>query len=327
MAVRLLKIGSRGIYSGVLQWKCIPLSNVLGADLSRRHLNVNAVMEDDSRDTRRKGLELFETLHGKGIDNRHRNSFLSLYQYLLDFGVDQKTLQSQFLGTPDLVKYPVSQWKNFCEVMVSGGMPADIAFKNIVYCPDILQINRKALEQHIEKLSLIYIGNHSLLDLVQSNPRVFAFPPKAIVGRLRKLSTMFVPGDLKVLVKNNPSIVTDKWDTVNEKILYIHEMMGLEQAQIAASEALQKSLFHIKVRHQFLYRAGLYKTPDLAKDKKSYKQNADLSLIMDTSNKFFVNKIARLTEPEYEVFYRMMKEEHDSISDDEDSDGSHSDEE
>ncbi|XP_066947923.1 transcription termination factor 4, mitochondrial [Macrobrachium rosenbergii] len=103
--------------------------------------------------------------------------------------------------------------------------------------------------------------------------------------------------------------------------------MGLEQAQIAASEALQKSLFHIKVRHQFLYRAGLYKTPELAKDSKSHKQNADLSLITDTSNKFFVNKIARLTESEYEVFYRMMKEEHDLMSDDEESDGSYSDEE
>ncbi|XP_068209687.1 transcription termination factor 4, mitochondrial [Palaemon carinicauda] len=327
MAVQLWKLASRGLYSGALPTKRFPHNNIILADLHRRHVHVNTIVDEDNReDVREKGSEFFERLQRKGVDSRHRKSFLSLYQYLLKAGVDKNNLESQFFGTPDLITYPLSDWKNFCKIMAGGGVPIDIVFKNISQCPDLLQISEKKLEHFAEKLSFLNIGKYSVMELVQQNPQVFAHPPNAIIKRVRKLSEIFVAKDLRTLIKNNQNVITDQWDTIDEKISYIHEVMGLKQDQIVASQALEKSLLHIKIRHQFLYRAGLYKTPKLTKDSNSHKINADLSMITDTSNKFFVNKIARLTEDEYEVFCRMMKEEDDSFSDDEESDGSYSDE-
>ena len=76
------------------------------------------------------------------------------------------------------------------------------------------------------------------------------------------------------------------WWTV---VLLVQEM-GLEQPHIASARCLKHPLLHIKTRHLFLLRAGLYKTPNLKKDRQSHRRNPSLTDILDTSDRRFTNR-------------------------------------
>lgn len=297
-----------------------PCRSMTGLSTQRQTHNTDppCLHESAKEDFKKRGFELFKAIQCKGMDSYgySEKHLTSLYQYLLDIGIKPSSIEAQFLETPDLGKYSLETWKKVCETLVKNGVPSDSVFRNIALCPHLLKFNSNLLEQHVKRYSEMQIGKQSILEIAQRNPQLYMCPPRAIRRQIGMLSALFPPAELKNLIKNNPNILTEDWNTVSEKIMYIHEVMGLEQPHIAASESLQKSLLHLKTRHQFLYRAGLYITPNLLRDKRSDKKNANLSLIMDTSNKYFTNKIARLTDYEYDVFCNIMKEEHDFIASD-----------
>ena len=66
--------------------------------------------------------------------------------------------------------------------------------------------------------------------------------------------------------------------------------MGLSQEEAVETKVLSKSFVHIRTRHEFLKRAGLYTKPKLYRDKQGHKKGIPLTLIMDTSDRYFGNK-------------------------------------
>ncbi|KAG0714139.1 Transcription termination factor 4, mitochondrial [Chionoecetes opilio] len=249
----------------------------------------------------------------RGIAQYPKRQVTSVYQLLLDLGIKTDTIEAQLLEMPDLLGYSHKAWSSTCEVMVENGLPSLRILQSIALQPRLLRVKPSLLHEKLLRYRQMKIGNMSFLTLAMKYPVLLLSEPSMVLGRVEGLRTFFPPTDLKMMVQNNPSVLTDDWDDINAKIMYIHQEMGLEQPHIAACKCMRRSLLHIKTRHLFLLRAGLYKTPNLYRDKQSYRRNASLSDILDTTDKRFSNRVARMTDMEYEVFKVMMAgEEHGS---------------
>ncbi|KAK7013625.1 hypothetical protein SK128_024785 [Halocaridina rubra] len=281
----------------------------------------NLHLESNEPDMKDKATQIYRVIKSKDPDVCPESDFIDLYLYLLDFGIKATTVEDQFIETTDLLKHRLDRWTSVMEIFKEHSIPIDLVFRNVVLFPYLLECSLPVLQQNLALYSEMYIGKQSLLSTVQRYPELYFYRPKAVAKRMNMLHSIFPPAELKMVIKNNPNILTENWNSISEKIMYIHKEMGLEQPHIAACECLRKSLIHIKTRHQFLLRAGLYKKPNILRDKGSVRNNHSLSLIMDTSNRSFANKIAKLSEYEYDVFYCMIKEE-DELQDAENEDES-----
>lgn len=251
-----------------------------------------------------------------------RKQVASLYQLLLDMGIKGETIEAQLLETPDLLGFSHKAWTNICEVMVDNGMPSLLILQSIALQPRLLKLKQSFLHERLLHYRQMRVGKMNILTLVMKHPVLLFTEPSQVRGRLESLTALFPPTTLKSLVQNNPNVLTDGWEDIMAKIMYIHKEMGLEQPHIASTMCLTHSLLHIKTRHLFLFRAGIYKTPNLLRDKQSPSRNHSLRNIMDTSDKHFANRIAQLTVLEYNAFKVMMAAEEQGIDDFYDSDDS-----
>ncbi|XP_071525503.1 transcription termination factor 4, mitochondrial [Panulirus ornatus] len=265
---------------------------------------------------------ILQAVHSKEISGSgySEKEVASLYEFLMNLGIKSETIEAQFLETPDILKYPLYKWNEACEVMEENGLSSSRILQNVALCPEILKIKSSSLSDKLVQYRQIALGKDSFLSLLNRYPVLFLCQPHQIKKRVMLLRSIFPPPIFKPLIVNNPNILVENWEDVMEKIMYIHKVMGLEQPQLAFSKTLRRSLLHIKIRHQFLFRAGLYITPNLEKDRRSHLRNASLSDIMDTSDTYFANRVARLTDHEYKVFSSIMEEEESGYSDSEESD-------
>ena len=132
-----------------------------------RYCSVSGALNEDIGDeVERTGSEILQSLQNKGID-ASRKSFMSLYHYLHRIGVDTSTLKVQILKTPDLLEYPVANWKGVCDILTKNGVSSDVAFKNISLCPGLLQVDLKILERNVNKYSEMYVGRLPVLYFIQ----------------------------------------------------------------------------------------------------------------------------------------------------------------
>lgn len=56
------------------------------------------------------------------------------------------------------------------------------------------------------------------------NPVLLFTEPSKVKGRLKSLDALFPPTDLKSLLRNNPNLLTDGWEDIMAKIMYIHKV-------------------------------------------------------------------------------------------------------
>ncbi|KAK8721473.1 hypothetical protein OTU49_012737 [Cherax quadricarinatus] len=265
-----------------------------------------------------RSLKILNKLQSKGIYKYCCEKHTAeLYQLLLDLGIKSKTIETQILNQPDILGFTIKHWTDICEVFVDNGISSTTILQNIALQPQILKLKPSALRQIILKYREIKVGTHNVLPLINRYPMLYLCPPEHIKKRLELLASLFPPSDLRLLISNNPEVLFNKWEDIMKKIMYIHKEMGLEQPHMTDCSVFTRSLFHIKTRHQFLHRAGLYKFPNLKKDKDSYKINSSLSDIMDTTDKYFANKVAKLSDEEYAVFVSIMEEEEKLLQSDE----------
>ncbi|KAK4292574.1 hypothetical protein Pmani_034662 [Petrolisthes manimaculis] len=235
-----------------------------------------------------------------------------LYHHLLDLGVKPRTIEAQLQEMPDLLHHSLDKWRDTSAAMVGCGLTGLTILQNIATTPRLLQMKSRELDNTLMKLHDIHFGKHNLLTLASSHPALYFVPPTALKKRITALHAMFPTADLPTFLRNNPNVLTEDLKTLMDKIMYIHKVMGLEQPHMASCQGLTHSLLHIKTRHQFLYRSGVYKTPNLLRDYRSDKRNPRLSDILDSSDRFFANKVARLTDEEYTTFKAMMVEEEEN---------------
>ncbi|XP_076058274.1 uncharacterized protein LOC143035287 isoform X2 [Oratosquilla oratoria] len=261
------------------------------------------------KEVKEKSEIILKAVQAKGINKFTHEHIYNLYYFLSELGVPDKKLIAQLIGTPDLLNFPLSNWEKICSVLVENGVSSQHILENIALYPKLLSFSVGKLRKNLLEYRQMMVGKRSLLDIINRYPIVYVMDPNSIRKRLHLLDSVYPMSSLKLLIKNNPNVLVDPWDEISHKTLYIYQEMGLEQPQISECQVLQHSLMHIQTRHQFLKRAGLYQKPNLAKDKNSYKINPSLADIVETSDKVFANKVAKMTDEEYSVFKLMIEKE------------------
>uniref|UniRef100_A0A0P4W529 Uncharacterized protein n=1 Tax=Scylla olivacea TaxID=85551 RepID=A0A0P4W529_SCYOL len=292
----------------------LPITSRLTSFVHGRGKQFCSVASTEQNDTNLVDVEarvsvVVNDLCMRGITQYRKAQVTCLYQLLLDLGIKAETIEAQLLEMPHLLSHSHKAWTNTCEVMVESGIPSLRILQSIALHPELLKVKVSLLQDKLLLYRQINIGKLNGLSLVTRYPVLLLLDPSHLKSRLLSLDAMFPPASLKNLVHNNPNVLHDSWEDIMAKIMYIHKEMGLEQPQIAAARCLKLPLLHIKTRHLFLFRAGLYKTPNLYKDKQSHRRNPSLNDILDTSDKRFTNRVARLTEQEYGVFKAIMAAE------------------
>lgn len=264
--------------------------------------------------------ELLNTLKIRYGDKISIHQAKSLYQTLIDHGIDSAKVKAQLVETPDLIEYPEAFWKQTCQVFAEFGFTPMKIFQCISIHPELLRIKPNRLRQNLLELNQIEVGKSTVLKLAKLYPVLYTTNPHQVRKSLKQLSTIFTTTDLRYILKNSPSIIFVPIEETIQKMTYICEEMGLSQDLAVETKVLSKSMRHIIARHEFLKRAGLYTKPALYRDKASHKKNAPLNLIMDTSDRYFGNKVSQLSYEEYQVFQQMMDIEFDELGETYDSD-------
>ncbi|XP_045135772.1 uncharacterized protein LOC123518816 [Portunus trituberculatus] len=304
----------------------LPVTSRLASFTHGREKQFCSVASTEQNDTSLVDVEarvnvVVNDLSVRGITQYPKAQVMCLYQLLLDLDIKAETIEAQLLQMPHLLCHSHKAWTNTCEVMVENGIPGLRILQSIALYPKFLKIKSSLLQDKLLLYRQMNVGKLNCLSLVIKYPVLLLGEPSHLKNRLDSLYALFPPASLKNLIQNNPNVLLDSWEDIMAKIMYIHEEMGLEQPHIGAARCLKQSLLHIKTRHLFLLRAGLYKTPDLKKDKQSHRRNPSLTDIIDTSDKRFTNRIARLTEQEYGVFKAMMAAEEQDSKDYDSDDG------
>lgn len=128
------------------------------------------------------------------------------------------------------------------------------------------------------------------------------------VGYLQSYVT--TPKNVWRLMMSSPILVVESEKVIEAKMNYLIKVMGIEVHELTDSDVFSNSLDHIKIRHTFLERLGMFKfRTEKMKENNEKNINPKLSHIMDTSDKSFASKICYVTLEEYETFQELIKRE------------------
>lgn len=232
--------------------------------------------------------------------------------YLTDMNLHIKEVEELMIRSP---KVFVSQnLQSTTEFLREYGFsPKQVAsiFKRF---PDILDVDFTVISDLLESLRKLGFYDVQLLKLVSYNPDIISLRTEEIVSRVNELRTLFKSRDILHLIAKSPFVLTEDIGQIHSKFNYVFNEMGITQRQMMYSNIFSHSLGHIRTRHQFLTRAGLYK--NVAKDKGEINKNPLLQDILDSNDAKFARKYGNMSKLEFHTFGKMFEKEMENIDED-----------
>lgn len=237
-------------------------------------------------------------------------------------GIPSNSIESVLDTNPHLLKYNPKRWSYVLKILFDYGFIVEDVLNMVAECPEILQMKDEKLSDILMTWQGCNFGEKLLLSLLSSHPKLLTAEKIDIIKRITML-TQYFEGRRRVgkAIGTAPSIFYENWDIIFEKLDYLNKL-HIDSSEIASTGVLRFDLEHIKIRHEFLLRAGLYKMPT-KNYKKSLDRNIKLHSIVNTSDQVFSSNVAGLTLLEYEVFndlYSVEKQNDEDDNSDTDSD-------
>lgn len=251
--------------------------------------------------------------------NMNQTNCPSIVGYLLSLNVSNDTIMKTFETQPRLSMFPAATWRAVIDVMVKNGASLDTSISILAQCPALLQASSEKIMNSFDNLRSFGLDESSVLSLIKAIPNIlFTENVKQIQGRIGILKKIFLKSDIEKLIERSPIIFVENWYDVEMKIHYILFKMGLDQRHIVRTGVLNHSLEHIKLRHKFLEKAGIYKFPGY-KSSERIKTNTKLGMIVNSSDSEFIRKaVPGLMIEELLAFKDLSVFENDEDDDDED---------
>lgn len=188
--------------------------------------------------------------------------------------------------------------------------------------PPIAKMSASQISQAVEALRDGNFEEKSVAQVLAENPGVLLVSKAALGGRVMALRELFTTADVLRLAVDCPQILTDPWEEIQVKFDYVFHDMKITQKQMVYACLFSHSLAHVKTRHAFLVRAGLF---DMSKRREGEKSpNARLDQIIDTPDDVFCRKFGGIGIGEYRAFCELYSKELERVQDsDSDDDVSH----
>uniref|UniRef100_A0A1A9W5F7 mTERF domain-containing protein 2 n=1 Tax=Glossina brevipalpis TaxID=37001 RepID=A0A1A9W5F7_9MUSC len=226
---------------------------------------------------------------------------------------------------PSLSTFSPEIWRRAHETFLNHGLSTNNFLRIVCGNPKVLARPPQKIIEALEFWRTCQFGEYFLFLLITKYPELLDINDQRKLLKHISFIKSYVNTDKNVwkLLMNCPSLLQDSVKNIEDRILYLKEVMRLEMPEIIKSESLSKPLEEIKCRHIFLERLRLFKPRPKKVDPDEPTTNPRLYKITDTSDKTFATKICHVTLEEYETFkilFRREMERKEQETEDEDDD-------
>ena len=179
--------------------------------------------------------------------------------------------------------------------------------------PPVMKVKPNQLTQVVEVLRECGFREKSIAKVLAGNPAVLQVAMATVHKRVGALRQLFRSADVITLVVGCPQVLTDEWEEIQARFDYVFHEMNITQKQMVYAALFSHSLSHIKKRHAFLVRAGLFDQSKRAEGERS--PNARLDQIITTSDEAFARTFGGFGVDEYRTFCQLFDKENAALAD------------
>uniref|UniRef100_A0A182WQ22 Transcription termination factor 4, mitochondrial n=1 Tax=Anopheles minimus TaxID=112268 RepID=A0A182WQ22_9DIPT len=226
-------------------------------------------------------------------------------------GVDKASIGALLATVPELTKYAPEQWNRTVNLLTTEGMEVEKMLSIIGGHPSILVRPPEKIAESLHCWRSCQFGDSNMKVLLSAHPYFLEYTNHGqLAQRVAFLHSHFeTRKNVYRLFLNAPNLVVDEQHLTEAKIVYLMQTMRHEVLEVVKSCAFTHDLEHLRCRHTFLERLGLFKPRSLKVDKNTPTGNPPVHQITDTSDKRFAVKVAYVTLEEYEVFQDLFLRE------------------
>ncbi|XP_054262452.1 uncharacterized protein LOC128986238 [Macrosteles quadrilineatus] len=230
-----------------------------------------------------------------------------------ELGFSENEIKSVIQKQPDLLNKTPAVWNNILGSLLDCGLEKKAVVSIINKWPDVLSMKKSDLDKNIGAWLRCNLSTEVIFEIWTMHPSLLQVHYTTVEKRIKQFQIFFeTKKGVGKLVLLAPNVIEENFAELFDKLNYLDELCT-EKSEIISSAVLGHSALHIRTRHEFLIRAGIYKRPGKEFIKKLSK-NPKLIDVVNTSDKDFVSNIARLSMLEYEVFSEMYKKEYEQVS-------------
>ncbi|XP_063700238.1 transcription termination factor 4, mitochondrial [Culicoides brevitarsis] len=240
--------------------------------------------------------------------------------------INIETISSALDQFPNLTNFQPLQWeKTFSFLINQQNFPHESCINIVSAYPQIFTTSLDTTFKQLEAWRGCQFGEKRLQDLICKHPALIQHGNEKQLSRRMAFLQGYVqtPKNVWRIMMSSPEVAIQSEETLAAKFKYLIETMQVEVSEIVDSDVFLHDLEHIKMRHIFMQRLGLYKVKSKRADVRKSEKNSNprLNRIVDTSDKKFATKICYVTLEEYEVFQELLRREWERQDlDDEDED-------
>ncbi|XP_061587091.1 transcription termination factor 4, mitochondrial [Cololabis saira] len=272
--------------------------------------------------------------------DRHGAALLSL-RSLLDMGFTDSQA-SQIHGAVSALRgaSAAQQALSTLTVLFGTGLNPASVLKLLDKCPELFSVRDGQLQQRINNLRRLGLGEGSLQRMVVHYPKILTVPVKSVktVVLFLREKCLFTFQQITQILRDSPAVVLEDPGQLEYKFQYVYFRMGVKQSEMVKFRLFRFTLEEVRCRHSFLERRGFYQTPD--KKGQTTIINPKLESVLHVDLDAFLTQVAKASAEEYDVYQRLLvrewKEEEvqqgrveadDDDDDDDDEDDENEDEE
>ncbi|XP_078670013.1 uncharacterized protein LOC144910600 [Branchiostoma floridae x Branchiostoma belcheri] len=244
-----------------------------------------------------------------------RDSALFWAGRLLEIGCTQKqvyhfiTTNSQLLNSPDEKVKGV--FTLFLYLDISKNKVMDL----ISTYPEILREQPADLKRKVQSLQKHVASVENVAKVVLKCPQVLTLPLSKVRGVVAVLkdNCQFKSAQVQTILTTTPAVLLDSPEHAELLFQYAFFAMGATREDMVRAFLFRHTWDHIRSRHMFLERRGMYQPPD--KKGKTKDPNPPLRDILATTTKDFLTQVAFASYEEYATFVALLEQEEETDTD------------
>ncbi len=129
----------------------------------------------------------------------------------------------------------------------------------LIMNPRLLKTPEDSISSCITALRAIGLSERQRSHILRSIPQLFSFPSKRITDHFTFLKTYFTNDESISIVCKSVEVFLESETTLRSKLEYLIKDMSHETRNLITCKAISYPLRHMRTRHEFLIRAGLFK--------------------------------------------------------------------
>ncbi|CAL8090117.1 unnamed protein product [Orchesella dallaii] len=168
-------------------------------------------------------------------------------------------LENIYKTHPQLIDFDETTLVQYLQTMSQFGIDVEKAAEMLLIYPRLVSIPTDKIISCVNALRSIGLSEKQRVTVLRRAPQLVDIPAKKIGKQFTFLKTYLTSSESIDIVAKSVETFLEAESTLKKKLEYLIKEMSHETKNIATCKALSFPLKHIKARHEFLIRAGLFK--------------------------------------------------------------------